>query len=147
MKKLLILAMMVCLQNVAAQETEIKKVIDTFFEGLHTGDTTVITSACSVDMLLQTIAVKPTGNKITNGDLTDFYASVAGIPKNLKIEERLLSYKIQHDSAMAQVWTPYEFYVNGNLSHSGVNSFTLYKEGDIWKIVHIIDTRHPTKQN
>jgi hypothetical protein len=42
---------------------------------------------------------------------------------------------------MANVWTPYEFYINEKLSHIGVNSFTLLLENNIWKIVHIIDTR------
>jgi len=55
--------------------------------------------------------------------------------------EKLLDYKIQIDGPLAHVWTPYEFYVNGKLSHSGVNSFTLFKEKDAWQIIHIIDTR------
>ena len=32
-------------------------------------------------------------------------------------------------------------YVNDKLSHIGTNSFTLLLENNIWKIVHIIDTR------
>jgi hypothetical protein len=71
----------------------------------------------------------------------EFYKSIAAIPKNIKIEERLLSYKIQVDGSMAHVWTPYEFYVNEKQSHIGVNSFTLLLENNSWKIVHIIDTR------
>jgi hypothetical protein len=44
---------------------------------------------------------------------------------------------------MANAWTSYEFYINGKLSHKGVNSFTLFKESEDlgWKIVHLIDTR------
>ena len=71
----------------------------------------------------------------------EFYKSIATIPKNIKIEERLLSYKIQVDGSMAHVWTPYEFYVNEKQSHIGTNSFTLLLENNSWKIVHIIDTR------
>lgn len=141
MKKIIIAAIILCLQNVAAQDKEVKIVIETFFEGLHKADTTKIKTVCSNNMLLQTIAVKPDGNKLLTEDPAEFYISVSRIPKDLRIEERLLSYKIQYDSAMAQVWAPYEFYVNGKLSHSGINSFTLYKVGDKWKIVHIIDTR------
>ena len=67
--------------------------------------------------------------------------SFAKFPKELQFEERLLDYKIQIDGTMAHVWTPYEFYVNGSFSHSGVNSFTLFSENNQWKIVHLIDTR------
>jgi hypothetical protein len=42
---------------------------------------------------------------------------------------------------MAHAWTPYEFYVNGKLSHKGVNAFTFFKKDNSWKIVHLIDTR------
>jgi hypothetical protein len=42
---------------------------------------------------------------------------------------------------MAHVWAPYEFYINDKLSHTGVNTFTLFKEKDIWKIIYLIDTR------
>lgn len=40
---------------------------------------------------------------------------------------------------MAHVWTPYGFYVNGALSHTGVNAFTFFKKDDHWGIIHLID--------
>jgi hypothetical protein len=59
----------------------------------------------------------------------------------MKFQEKILSYNIQIDGAMAQVWAPYEFYLNEKFSHSGVNAFTLFKEKDEWKIIYLIDTR------
>ena len=59
----------------------------------------------------------------------------------MQFEERLLGHTIHIDGPMAIDWTPYEFYVNGKKSHSGVNVFTLYKDNGQWKIVAIIDTR------
>jgi hypothetical protein len=59
----------------------------------------------------------------------------------MTFQEKLLSYTIQVDGAMAHAWTPYEFYVNGKFSHKGVNAFTLFKDKDTWKIIYIIDTR------
>ena len=72
----------------------------------------------------------------------DFLKSIASIPATMKFEERILEYKIESDNFLAHVWTPYEFYLNGKLSHKGVNSFTLIKENEKWKIVHVIDTRN-----
>lgn len=46
----------------------------------------------------------------------------------VRFEERLLGYTIHIDGTMAIDWTPYEFYVNGNKIHSGVNVFTLNKD-------------------
>ena len=61
--------------------------------------------------------------------------------RTVKIKEKLLSWEIHVDGRLASVWTPYEFYINGKLSHSGVNVFTLFKNNGVWTIISIIDTR------
>jgi hypothetical protein len=48
---------------------------------------------------------------------------------------------------MAAVWTPYNFYYNGQFSHCGVNSFQVIRFKDGWKIQYIIDTRRRTGCN
>jgi hypothetical protein len=125
----------------AQEEKAIKQSISVFFEGLQTSDTLKIQSVCHKEMKLQSITEKNTVGGLSYQSNSDFYKSIADIPKNLKIEERILSYNIQIDGTMANVWTPYEFYINEKLSHIGVNSFTLLLENNSWKIVHIIDTR------
>jgi hypothetical protein len=125
----------------AQEEKAIKQSISVFFEGLQTSDTLKIQSVCHKEMKLQSITEKNAIGTLSFDSNSDFYKSIAAIPKNMKIEERILSYNIQIDGTMANVWTPYEFYINEKLSHIGVNSFTLLLENNIWKIVHIIDTR------
>jgi hypothetical protein len=99
-------------------------------------------SVCSKNLRLQSILESKTkGNQLSDQTPAEFFNSIAKIPLEVRFEERLLSYSIQIDHSMATVWTPYEFYLNGQLSHSGVNVFTLYKEMDTWKIIYIIDTR------
>ena len=56
-------------------------------------------------------------------DFEDFLVSISTIPVEVKIEEKIVDYKIQVDGSLAHDWTSYEFYVNGTLSHKGVNSF------------------------
>lgn len=125
-----------------AQKQEVQKCIESFFEGFHQRDSSKIKLVCADKMILQSIsenAVK--GNKLSNESAKEFYKSIAAIPVNLKFEEKILSYSIEIDGTMAHAWTPYEFYVNDKLSHTGVNAFTLFKEKDSWKIIYIIDTR------
>ncbi len=141
MKKLLLVAALLCFQLINAQEAEIKKSIQVFFEGLQTADTIKIKSVCSSALVLHSVSDTAKGIRFTNESIKEFYKSIASIPKDMKIEERLLSYNIQADGPMAHVWTPYEFYINGKLSHSGVNSFQMFKDNGVWKIVYIIDTR------
>lgn len=141
MKRTLVIIALAFMQNIIAQETDVKKSITTFFEGMHTSDTLKIKSVCSDKMLLQSVSEGKNGTKLVTEKVSEFYKSIAEIPAGMKIEERLLDYKIQIDGAMAHAWTPYEFYINGKLSHKGVNSFQLFKDNGIWKIIYIVDTR------
>ena len=48
---------------------------------------------------------------------------------------------IKIDGNLASVWTPYEFYLDNNFSHCGVNSFQLFNNNGNWEIIYIVDTR------
>jgi len=125
-----------------AQKQEVQKSVDIFFEGFHERDSIKIKSVCADKMILQSISESSSkGNKLSNETSKEFYKSIASIPLNIKFQEKILSYNIQIDGTMAHVWAPYEFYINDKLSHTGVNTFTLFKEKDIWKIIYLIDTR------
>jgi hypothetical protein len=128
--------------SVNAQKQEVQKIIEIFFEGFHQKDTIKIKSVCADKMILQSISESVVnGNKLSEESAKKFYKSIATIPSNMEFQEKILSYTIQIDGSMAHVWSPYEFYLNDKLSHSGVNTFTLFKEKDTWKIIYLIDTR------
>ncbi len=141
MKKVVVVLLILISMNSYSQNAEVQETITTFFEGFHAQDAVKIESVCNANLILQSIAATKEGNKLTTDDVSKFIKSIVTIPANIKFEEKILSYNIQIDGAMAHAWTPYEFYVNGKLSHSGVNAFTLFKEQEKWKIVHVIDTR------
>lgn len=141
MRKIVVLIVLFFSANSQAQNQEIQKVVDTFFEAFHAKDTLKLKSLCEDTMILQSISENAKGTKLSNEKPQVFFKSIASIPAELKFQEKILSYSIQVDGSMAHAWTPYEFYVNGKLSHKGVNAFTLFKKDNIWKIVHLIDTR------
>lgn len=128
--------------NSYAQKDDVQRSIETFFEGFHQKDTSIIKSVCADKMILQSISENSVkGNKLSSETPNEFYKSIASIPSTMKFKEEILSYNIQIDGTMAHVWAPYEFYLNDKLSHSGVNTFTLFKEKDKWQIIYLIDTR------
>ncbi len=131
--------------SIKAQETEedkIKVVISLFFEGLQSGDTLMIKRTISTDLKLQTTFKNKEGKSVLrNEEVAKFLNAVATKnPKDIW-EEKLMSYHIQIDGTLASVWTPYEFYLNNDFSHCGVNSFQLFFDGKKWKIIYLIDTR------
>lgn len=141
MKKLLFLSVILVSQTIFAQDTAIKKTIEDFFTAFHAKDTVGLKKTFAKEMVLHSIAEKPDGGKLSVESTPEFLKSMASIPADMKFEERLLSWKIDQDGNMAHVWTPYEFYINGKLSHKGVNSFSLFKDKDGWKILYCVDTR------
>ncbi|SNR99721.1 nuclear transport factor 2 family protein [Flavobacterium sp. ov086] len=142
MKIYVVLALLLVGLASNAQQQDVQKTIESFFEGFHQKDTIKLKSVCSDKIILQSISESKTkGNKLSDETAKEFYKSIATIPSNLKFNEKILSYNIQIDGSMAHVWAPYEFYLNDKLSHSGVNTFTLFKEKDTWRIIYLIDTR------
>lgn len=141
MKKLILFITVWFTITVNAQKAEVENTVKKFFEGFHAKDTMKIKSVCADKMILQSIIEGQKGTRFEEEKPSEFYKSFSTFPPDLKFEEKILSYSIQVDGKMAHAWTPYEFYVNGKLSHSGVNAFTLYSENGIWKIIYLIDTR------
>ena len=145
MKKFLLIFVLFIFANSQAQNQEIQNVIETFFEAFHAKDTLKLKALCDETMMLQSISENIKGTKLSNESPQAFFKSIASIPAEVKFQEKIISYSIQVDGSMAHAWTPYEFFVNGKLSHKGVNAFTLFKkdtpEKSGWKIVHLIDTR------
>jgi hypothetical protein len=124
------------------QREQVKKSIETFFNGLHNGDTAIISSVLNKDMKLQTTGKNREGAYVlSTQEKNNFLKGVASKNPEDKWFEKLLSYEIHIDGSLASVWTPYEFYRNDEFSHCGVNSFQLFNNSGNWEIVYLIDTR------
>ena len=144
MRKIILLTLLLFSVYSQGQNQEIQKVIETFFEAFHVKDTVKLKTLCDDRMILQSIADNVKGTQLSNEKPQAFFKSIASIPAELNFQEKIMSYSIQVDGSMAHAWTPYEFYVNGKVSHKGVNAFTLFKKDSPqtseWKIIHLIDT-------
>ncbi|NAS30078.1 nuclear transport factor 2 family protein [Flavobacteriaceae bacterium R38] len=126
----------------SSAKDEVKATIEKFFDGFHKGDTTIIKSTLANQVVVQTAFKNGEGKDIlNNGSMENFLKAIATRPEDQKWDERLLSYSIQVDGNMANAWTPYEFWFNGEFRHCGVNSFQLFKDNGTWKIIYLIDTR------
>ncbi|SIN95185.1 nuclear transport factor 2 family protein [Algoriphagus halophilus] len=129
------------LSKAQSEEEAVKEVIISMFDGMRAKNAEQIISAFSEDAIMQTIQNKPEGTVIGNNTVAEFANSIASVPAETYLDERLTDFVIKVDANMATAWTPYQFYVNEKFSHCGVNSFQLVKFEGEWKIVYIIDTR------
>lgn len=144
-KKFILTALLLAIVGFSAQaqtdEQEIEKVIRSLFDGMRTKNADQVAAAFSSNGIMQTVMAKPEGSTVGSGSVADFVKRIGSTPAETHLDERILDYQIKVDGTMASAWTPYKFYVNGNFSHCGVNSFQLVKMAEGWKIVYIIDTR------
>jgi hypothetical protein len=120
----------------------IKSTILQMFEGMTTFDSSLVSQTLADGCYLKSIITTKSGEINVVDEPVSAFLNVIGTKKpGLKFDERIQSFKILIDGAMAIAWTPYLFYLNDTFSHCGVNVFTLVKRSDEWKILGITDTR------
>ena len=124
------------------KEEAIKNVIDSFFEGLHYGDSSKIRTTIHKDLKIQTTSSTKDGIKVLRTQKAkDFLIAIANKKPENTYFEKLLSYDVKIDGNLASVWTPYEFYLNEKFSHCGANSFQLFDNNGRWEIIYLVDMR------
>lgn len=68
--------------------------------------------------------------------------SAIGRPKERVWEEPIWDWTVHVDGRLAQMWTKYAFYLDGEFSHCGTDAFELYKTPDAgWQVTQLVDTR------
>lgn len=147
MKKIFLIAILLILQIQvlwAQEEIEIQNVISMLFEGMKDKKPELIKQTFHSDAIMHTVIAGEGGASLGSNSVEDFVNGIAATPSETILDERILDYQIKIDGEMASVWTPYEFFVNGNFSHCGVNSFQMIKTPAGWKITYVIDTRRKT---
>ncbi|WP_394971646.1 nuclear transport factor 2 family protein [uncultured Croceitalea sp.] len=123
-------------------ESLVKQVVETFFEGFHKQDSVLMKSVLADEVVLQTTGRNKEGKTLfKNEKIEKLITSITSIPDSVAFEEKLTSWSIQVDRTMANAWVGYEFWINGNFSHCGINSFQMVNFDGEWKIIYLIDTR------
>lgn len=139
---IILLAFSVFVSAQSTDKDDVKNAIDTFFEGFHKGDTVLMKTVMMDKVLMQTAFKNKEGKDVLKTDEPgSLLKAIGSRTDDQKWDERITSYSIQVDGNMANAWTEYEFWFNDKFSHCGVNSFQLFNDGGIWKIIYLIDTR------
>ena len=116
-------------------------VVHKFFIAMNEVDTSYLTSVLHKDASLSSTMLDPNGKWIISVSSVDRFApSVAkSLPGDLN--EQISNLQVEIDGSLANLWMDYTFYYKGQLSHCGVNNFTMALEGERWKIISLSDTR------
>lgn len=68
------------------------------------------------------------------------FATRVGKPGKEKIEERIHDPLVKIDNDLAVVWAPFDFYVDGKVSHCGTDLFNMVRQNGEWLIASVADT-------
>jgi len=114
-------------------ENAVIAVIETFFESLEKLDSNLYMQTLEMDgQVWSTDHLKDTvryRHRHFGEDMRMFER------KDIKLLEKALSYDVKIQTDIAMAWVPYEFYLNDEFSHCGVDIFTLLKKEGEWKII------------
>ncbi len=125
-----------------SDQEAVQRTIETFFEGFHKQDSLLMKSVLSKELVLQTTGRTKEGKtQFRSDNIKKLITGIVSIPDSVVFEEKLTSWSIQVDRTMANAWVGYEFWMNGEFSHCGINSFQLINFDGDWKIIYLIDTR------
>ncbi len=112
-----------------------------FFEVIASGDTDA-----GRDLVTETVSFIGTSTTASGAVLNEFGrdAFLEQISGANGLLERMWDPTVMVHGTVAIVWTPYDFYVNGEFSHCGVDALNLVRTDDGWRIASIVWTVEPT---
>ena len=139
--RILILSLCLCsLAVLAAQpensEKDVLQVIDRFFVAMQARDGETIGKLLTEEGEL--IGYRREGGELKIGRLAhaDYAAGISN--GSSKLLERIWTPIVHIDGDLASAWTPYDFYVDGEFHHCGVNSFNLIRTEAGWRIAAVV---------
>ena len=125
--------------SLQAQEDEVRAVLDQIFDGMRTANADKVRAVFAPESRFSVVDTRDGPARITSRS-TDGWLNAMSESEG-KWDEQVYDVTIQVDGNMASVWAPYTFYLDGNISHCGINSIELLRDAEGWKVTQFADTR------
>src|SRR5262249_46929001 len=141
--RLLIVLLLVAAAPLFGQTSEEKEVVAAVqktFDGMAAHDEAAIRSTMLPDARLYSVR----GDGAPSGVAAEDWLKRIAAAKGELIERFTGKPAVSIRGRMAQVWGEYEFLRDGKFSHCGVDSVTLFKTAEGWKIAAIAFTMETT---
>lgn len=125
-----------------AAQTEEQAVLDAvqaFFDAMAAGDAEASRRTMLEEGQWFVPSEGPGGMQLARAPHGEYLARLEAGDERLL--ERMWDPTVLVHGPIAIVWTPYDFHLNGEFSHCGVDAFSLVKTDEGWKISGVIFTR------
>ncbi len=115
-------------------------VVYRFFQAMSDIDTVFLEEVLMEDASLSSTPLLNGGEAISRVTKSQFIESVSQA-KVGDLNEQVSNLRVEQDGGLANIWMDYSFYYQGQLSHCGVNNFSLALQSGSWKILSLADSR------
>ena len=116
--------------------------VEAFFEALRSDDKTALANNLLPEgMIFVHNRMNPDAPRLDTVTAADHLARWA--TQTRRVDEFMHIETVLVDGDMAQVWGPYYFTVEEKLSHCGINSLSMIKTDDGWKVGNTSFTMEP----
>ena len=123
-----------------ADDADALAAVQKTFDGMAAHDVAMIRASMLPDARLYSVRA---ANAPTGTALDDFASRIAAVQGTV-LERFTSPPKVSIRGRMAQVWGEYEFLRDGKFTHCGVDSVSLLKTAEGWKIATIVYTVETT---
>jgi hypothetical protein len=113
----------------------------TLFKGMLARDSALAATIFWPGATLATVSVDKAGVPTVRRETVATYMKAIASPRTETWDERIWDPEVRVNGHLAQVWTPYGFFIDNKLHHCGVDAFHLIRTAQGWKIFHVADTR------
>lgn len=116
--------------------------VQAIFDALAEGDGATLRRVMHPQVLMHSVERSADGARtVSTSTLDELVARVEG--SDAVLTERMFDPEVRISGDLAMVWTPYDFYVGGQLSHCGADGLLLARDAqtEAWQIVSLSWTR------
>jgi predicted enzyme related to lactoylglutathione lyase len=128
-----------------AQTDEAKaavRVVEQMFEALKAGDTAAMRAVMHPDARVIQTGTREGQSFNRVNTLDNFLKAIGGAAASgRKLEERIYNPEVRIDDNLATVWVQYDFLVDGQITHCGVDSYQLVRIAQSWRVLQVVDTQ------
>ncbi len=114
---------------------EVTGIAHDFLEALSVADTATLARLLVPQAMIYSLREGAAGSSMGAVSRVAFLESLGG--EDQELLERMWNPTVQVQGRVAMVWTPYDFHLNGEFSHCGIDVFTMLKGAEGWQVASI----------
>ena len=113
--------------------------VEQVFEGMRTADADMVRAVFAADARFAMLGSRDEPAAVRVQGVDGWISAIAD--SGGRWDEQVYDLDVRVDGSMASVWAPYTFYLDGEISHCGINSIEMLHDAEGWKVTQISDTR------